>query len=355
MSEHGLLRDIGSMRVVLFVVALVGLSVSAWADTVRMRSSAVVDADRPVVVSDVAVVEGDEASKAAGAVIAASPAELVDVRDGVARVTIEAVKRAMAESGVMLARVGVSGNACVVRIRGGVVVPAAPEEKPDAEPAFEMIDASGPVRVRTRVVESIARTYGVEREAVRVVFDPRDEPLLSMEEGAKTVIVRPMTTGSSARPVVEVRVVSGERTVASGTVGAEVEIRKRVVVAVGDIARHSEELASLVRADERWMAPGGSTVIENAGAVLGQRASRRIRAGEVLRQTDVEGIVAVRRGEVVVVECIRNGVSVQTRARALGDGRIGDRVECRLESSAKSFVGTVDAVGRVVVHAGAES
>mgnify|MGYP001477072277 CR=1 FL=1 len=335
----------------VFVAALVALATGALADSVRLRSTVVLDANQPVVLSDIAVLEGDEALAAAGAVIAPIASDLVSTRDGVARVSMDRVRRVLRDSGVMVARIGISGNECIVRLRG-VAKPVAEEEKKEEEPeprAFQTVHETGLSTVRTRVVEAIARTYGTDRDGVRVLFDPRDEELLAIEEGGQSVIVRPVTTSSSSRPLVDVRVIAGERTVASGMVSAEVEVRRRVVVAVGDIARHCDTLEALVRTDDRWMAPSGAVLVESTGAVVGQRASRRIRAGEVLRASDLEGVLAVLRGEVVSVVCIRNGVSVQTRARAQGDGRIGDRVECRIEGSRKSFVGTVDAVGRVVV------
>ena len=336
----------GAGAIVLLVVGGV-----ARGDAVRVRSSVVLDADAPVRVSDVAVVEGDEAVRAGAVILADRPGALAEAADGRMVVSIERVRRALADAGFLVARMAISGNACVVRVRGASVPPVAEEAPAAAEREFQTI-GDGPVTVRTRITEMIAQTYGVDRDAVRVLFDPRDETLLCMEEAGTSVIVRPLTTASSARPIVEVRVLSGERTVASGTVTAEVEIRRMVVVATGDMPRHSDELASLVRSEERWMAPGGAALVEGTGDVLGMRSSRRIRAGEVLRQTDIEGVIAVVRGEVVVVECVRNGVSIQTRARAMGDGRIGDRVECRIEGSRKSFVGTVDAVGRVVVQVG---
>ena len=100
------------------------------------------------------------------------------------------------------------------------------------------------------------------------------------------------------------------------------------------------------------MAPGGAPVLAHAGEVDGQRAARRLRTGDVVVQSDIEGVIAVKRGEVVVVECVRNGIALQAKARAMGDGRVGDRVECRVGDSKKTFVGTVDAVGRVVVVLG---
>lgn len=340
--------------VAMFATVLMVVATGALADSVRLRSTVVLDANQPVVLSDIAALEGDEALAAASAVIAASASELVSTRDGVARVTIDRVRRVMRDSGVMVARIGISGNECIVRLRG-VAQPMVEETKEEEKPAprtFQTVNETGLSTVRTRVVEAIARTYGTDREGVRVLFDPRDEELLAIEEGGQSVIVRPVTTSSSSRPVVDVRVIAGERTVASGMVSAEVEVLRRVVVAVGDIARHCDTLEALVRTDDRWMAPSGAALVESTGAVVGQRASRRIRAGEVLRATDLEGVLAVLRGEVVSVVCIRNGVSVQTRARAQGDGRIGERVECRIEGSRKSFVGTVDAVGRVVVEVG---
>ena len=354
-AQRGFGSRIGAIAV--FIAALATMAGSALADSVRLRSTVVLDATQPVVLSDIAALEGDEAMAAASAVIAASASELVSTRDGVARVTIDRVRRVMRDSGVMVARIGISGNECIVRLRG-VAQPVVEEKTEEEKPAprtFQTVNETGLSTVRTRVVEAIARTYGTDRDGVRVLFDPRDEELLAIEEGGQSVIVRPVTTSSSSRPVMEVRVIAGERTVASGMVSAEVEVLRRVVVAVGDIARHSDALEGLVREDDRWMAPSGAALVESTGAVFGQRASRRIRAGEVLRATDLEGVLAVLRGEVVSVVCIRNGVSVQTRARAQGDGRIGDRVECRIEGSRKSFVGTVDAVGRVVVEVGGTS
>ena len=343
-------------RAMVACAVMVTVSTTVFADEIRLRSSVVLDANRPVVVGDVAVLTGDEAIKGAGAVIAPSAGELAKDASGRGSVTIARVREALANSGVMVARIAMSGSTCVVRIASPVGVPApaplgAEPEAPKAS-AYTIDSEAGPITVRRRVAESIARTYGVGEGDVRMTFEPRDEQLLSIEEGGRAVIVRPMTTGNSARPLMEVRVVSGERVVASGTVAAEVEVWRTVVIAAGDIARHSPIQPGMVREESRWMAPGGAPVLAHAGEVGGQRAARRLRTGDVVVQSDIEGVIAVKRGEVVVVECVRNGIALQAKARAMGDGRVGDRVECRVGDSRKTFVGTVDAVGRVVVVLG---
>jgi len=231
-------------------------------------------------------------------------------------------------------------------------VPERPSAKPGAGPVYAALATGAPATVRTRVLESIARTYGVGPTELRAVFDPRDELVLDMQEAARTIIVRPSTTGSSARPMVEVRVVEGERVISSAMICADIELFRPVVVAGADITRHQEIRSGMVREEYRWMSPGTAPLVSALSEVEGQRAVKRLRMGDLVTISDIEGVTVVKRGELVVVECVRNGISLQAKARALADGCIGDRVECRVGDSKKTFIGTVDAVGRVVVVLG---
>lgn len=85
-------------------------------------------------------------------------------------------------------------------------------------------------------------------------------------------------------------------------------------------------------------------LFDDAERVLGQEASRTIRAGEPLSSANCRGQVLVRRGEAVEVVSGGGGVTVRLQAIARSDGRHGDLVDVEALDRRERFAARV--VGR---------
>lgn len=330
------------------VVSVLALCTAAMAGSVRLRGSARVDGPGPVTLGMVASLEG-VGDDAAGIVVVEDPASA----RGEARwleIGIEDVRRALDEAGIGAARVAVSGSSCVVRFVGA---PVGQDEEPAGKESKvrrpTVVAERGSDTVRGHVVELLETMFGVEGEELRVLFEERDEALLATRVWGRRVVVRPGTGAGSSRVLVDVRVFSGESMVDGRTISVEVEVLRRVLVLEREIERHGVIGPGDVREVEMWVSPRGAEGLETAAEVVGRRARRVLRAGEVLESRDTEAAMAIKKGEMVQVYCLRGGIGVQARGRALESGAIGDSIECRLVSSKSSFVGRVDGEGRVVV------
>lgn len=335
--------------IVIFVVLMLVCIGDALGDTVRLRTSVAAERGGPVTLGMLAQLDGERAEGLRGLVVL-ERAEPETAGEAWIELDLERVRSAVREAGVGEALLAFSGDTCLVRLRGVRAQPVArgggANEEPDAKP--EIVDLGGSATVRTRFASLLAEIYGVEARDLRLKFATTDEELLSMSEHGRRVIVRPTSSRSSARASAEVRVLSGERTIASGTVSAEVEVRRRVLVAGGDVDRGDTLRGSMVREVEMWVTPGGgeATRLEQA---VGMTMQTKLREGDVVRAGDLESPVVVQRGDLVDVIALNGGVSVQVKARARSEGRVGERIELRLEGSRRSFVARVDGPGRAVI------
>ena len=351
----GVIRSV--MVGVAVACALLVWAAGAAAGTVRLKGSALVAPGGPVVLRDLAELTGADADLGDVVIVSDSGGK----RGSAAWITVDVgdVRAALEKAGVSAGRVAVSGGRCVVRFAGAGLgeetkksATATPTQAP-AQPARrpEVVDTGGPATVRTRIVEMLDRMYGVESDpsSLRVRFDEGDEALLAMEEWGRRVLVRPGTSGTGGRVLVEVRVLSGDQIVESRTIGVDVEIRRRVLVLTADVGRRDEISEAMVRETEMWVSPRGAGGPTSTAEVVGQRARKPLDAGDVLRSGDVEPSIVVARGSAVTVFCLKGGIGVQARGRAMADGREGEMIECHLTDSRKAFLARVDGPGRVVV------
>jgi len=321
----------------------------AWGDAVRLRPSACIKAGEPITLGDVAELEGERARAFTNAVLVEDPA-LRSLGRGWVEIGIDEVRLALRDADARPARVAVSGAACVVRVleaeRAAEPVPETPA--PEAVPA-RSIDPEGAPTVATEVARVLSQVLGVDWQSLRLRFDQADRPFADRTVVGLKAAVTPMSS-AGARMVLVVRLFAGDSLVEQRTVGVEAEVKRSVVVLRADVARRrtiESEALSLV---EMWVAPGGSPPVESIDEAAGSLARTRLETGAVLRRDVIEAAIAVRRGELATVHCLRGGVVLQTRARARRDGRVGEVIEFRVDGSARSFNARISAPGIAVAN-----
>jgi len=285
----------------------------------------------------IAVLAGDDAAEL-GAV------EIVEHARG--RVTVDEVRAALDRAGVNWGRVELHGGVC--RLRRGV--PRLETRRSDSgasgeEPA--VVDLSGAPTVRTRVAKMLGDLYGVENEALRVRFDPRDSAFLDSAGGRFEVTIG--AGSASERVAVVVTVFDGDEITESRTVRADVRVRRRVLVLGRDLARNEAVSAAALRAEERWVSPAGSPVVAEQENAAGMLARTRLGAGTVLREAHLTRPVLVKRNQLVTVLCLSGSVAVRVEARAMDDGKEGDLIEFRVDRKSTPFRARVSGAGVAVV------
>lgn len=324
----------------------------AIAGSVSLRTSAVVSQrERGVRLADVAKLEGSDAT-AFSELLVIDASEVASQHSAWLEVGIDSVRAALKRAGANMGRIAISGATCLVRIDA----PQAKEpEKADAdqqpqEQAAQIIAPEALPTIRGRVADALADLFGVTRSEIRFKFDPRDDALLAQTEWGRRVAVQPVSGASSSRVVVEVRIYLGERLIESRSVRVDVEIRRRVVTLLQTVQRKAELTSDVLAEGMQWLAPGGAAPISSIKQAVGSVARTRLEAGGVLRESEIEAAIVIRRNELVTVHCLRAGFEVRSRARASRDAAVGDVIEFTLEGSRRPFMARVDAPGRAVVN-----
>lgn len=339
------------IRQILHWIVVVGLllvgACPACADEVRLRPSVTASGDQRLTLGEVAVLDGPHAEALAGITIFEG-ASALDRSRGWAEVGIGEVRHALRQANTSLGRVALSGGRCVIRLSDVGARPQRTDE-PMATRAPEVVEVGDFATVRSEIARAMAHSLGVGPLDVRLLFDDRDEPFLGFGEDSGRIVVDPIGAVGSERVLVRARLVADERIVAERSLSVMVEVRRPVVMLLHDVARGQVLMASDLVCEAQWVRPTGFQTFSSVDEAAGTAARKRISGGSILRSEDVELPVLVKRGELVTVVCLSNGVAIQTLARSRADGRLGELVELRRDGSSESFTARVDGRGRVVI------
>jgi flagella basal body P-ring formation protein FlgA len=330
------------IRAIVLILVLVGSCV-ARAGTVTLRQSAIFDGHGSLTLGDVADLDGED-------VRALSEVELGGLEGAgrVHEVTLDRVRDALDAHGVNWGRVALRGASCTVRLtRQGRA--QNEDEKEESRRIAEPVDIDMPPTVRTRVAVLLCRLFGVENADLRVLFDDGDEVFLDTPEWGRRIEVQPNSVGASSRQSLTVRVYEGEHLVESRTIRADVTIRRRVVVVGSGLARREVIERGDVSLQTLWMEPDGTPPVARLEDAVGMLTQSRVKAGSVLRESQIEMPVLVRRGERVTVHCLNGGVALRVQARALRDGKRGEQIECVLDGRDRTFTARVSDRGVAVM------
>lgn len=325
-----------SARRVAALVALVLLLLTprlALAEgTITLRGVARVDASAPILLGDVAELDGGDAVTLAESVIAPAGQRP-------ATVTLAQVRSVLEAGGANLGRLTLRGSAC------SVLAPVVP---PTATPAETPAPAGD--TVRSVVAARIAELLAVGPADLRLTFESRDDALLGVPAQDRTVAVQP--AGEGDRLPMAVRVYEGDRIVAQGQVRVTVLVRRRVLVTTAALSRGAAIRASGLLEEERWLPPSSDPA---DGADLdGQVLKNRLGVGQVVEMQDIEPPLVVKRGDVVAVDCLSGAFSVRTTARALSAGRLGEVIQFQSLGSKHTFRARVSGPGLAVTLAPGE-
>lgn len=186
------------------------------------------------------------------------------------------------------------------------------------------------------------------RIELQPVAVPRD---LAVADEPAELKPRPVAAVLAPRMTVWVDVGGAGRVQRSVAVVFEVAVYGPVVVAARDIPAGASLLSGDVEVRERNMAAAAPSQKNPARNFSdGQRLRRPIRAGEVLTAAHTEAIPDVVRGGWAVLETRQAGLSVQSRAEVLQDGRTGQMVQVKPVNATASLLARVAGPGRVEMY-----
>ncbi len=151
------------------------------------------------------------------------------------------------------------------------------------------------------------------------------------------------------RVPITVALYSGERLMKRSVVSPYVRETMRVVSAGRNLARGAILSTSDVRTVDVDAARVPNDAIADADSVVGLRAKRSLRKGQVLRDSAIEGVPVVERGDRVTLVLESGRLTIQAVGRAQEAGTIGDWIRVENLDSKRELSGRVDREGRVHV------
>ncbi|MFG0305994.1 MAG: flagellar basal body P-ring formation chaperone FlgA [Phycisphaerales bacterium JB040] len=308
--------------------------------SVTLRPGVRVEANTPVTLADVASIQGPDADRLSALVVGENRDELRG-EVGVARVR-ELVLTHLPESAVV-----VRGTACTLIVRGDTARNDRNRGDRVSEPELPGPEGS----VRGQIEAHLLALYGVDEQSARFTFEERDAALLGRSVAGRAVELR--VTGSGRRVPLSVAVYEGARVVVEGTVRVEVQLKRDVALAAGDLDRGAVLGPRDLVIESRWV-DADADVVEAAEAI-GRVVRRRVRTGEALVGSELESPVVVHRGDVVMIRSVVGAAAVRLRGRALADARAGEVIEFESagatasRSDRRRYSATVLGPGRAII------
>jgi flagella basal body P-ring formation protein FlgA len=126
------------------------------------------------------------------------------------------------------------------------------------------------------------------------------------------------------------------------------KIYREVVIAKQPLQRGSQIDLAQVQLKEMDVAMLHSQYFTSTSALQGKQVKRPVREGTVISADFIEEPIAVRRGDSITIVANSGGLTVKMQGTALGDGRLGEQISVRNQSSERVIKATVRGQGEVV-------
>ena len=311
---------------------------AAAGQEVRLRPKARISAEQ-IRLADVADVRGLGIPAREAVVLCLSP----DRTAG--EVTLADVRSALRKAGVNTVPICFAGaSRCAVRRRlppeAGVPARVPPETAPRGAAPPPAAEPAGLRRtIGWRIRRQAADQLGVEIDGVVVTFKRANAEVAGERPESVIGLTSRDTHGLGRRRWRVIYVKDGRKR--HHYLSGEVSLRRAVVVATRSLAARQEigpdDVKKVVCSDA-----GADDLMTDLVAVVGQRTTRRIRAGRPIAAKDLTAPLLVRRGQETRVTC---GV-VRISAKALSKGKAGDLVQFENLDSGKRFWAVVAGPGR---------
>ncbi|MGH7243992.1 MAG: flagellar basal body P-ring formation chaperone FlgA [Phycisphaerales bacterium] len=343
----------GIAKVGLLMAAVSAAAHTLRADTILLRSSA--RAATPVVLRDVATLEGADA-EALGDLIVLELAK--DTK--VVSLSIEDIRTALngSKSDIRWGKIALSGDSCSIRVIAEKKEAPAPAAEPAPAPVPTIKLPVGPTwhvvsdmhdeSLRSAIGARLVSFLQAEPGDVRVAFSDGDNTLLDTPSSGRTLDIQP--TGLGAIVPVLIRIFEGEKVVAAGTAKVRIEQKLNVVGATRALHRGDLVTKEVVFSENRWTTPGERLATE--ATVVGSIIKNRLQPGDLFLDSDVEAAILVKRGDIVNIACLAGSIVMNTKARAMANGRENETIEFTpLRNSKSRVTARIVAAGQAVINA----
>ena len=348
-KDCDMMKASNQFKVGLLIAIIAGVSQSALAESVELWRDAAITDDQ-IYLRDVCTLsQFDEAvlDRFYSIAIAKAP----EIGESAA-VSMAEIRRVLSDNGLNPALTTFKGATdCQVKRLARTF-----ESEPNQGTA-QVADASGNNGTQhggRTLREVIEADLGSDAESlggwVEVVYGKSVGSMLEMREGEFEFEIHRTNDKQLGLVSMDVIVYAQGKEVQRVGVVADVTFVKPTVVAARPInlnATVSKRDVSIVNKSYKRFESAG---FASADAVVGQRAKRFIRVGEIVRDRNLEPVPLVKRGQIVQVHSKAGGVVIESVGRVMKAGAYGDVIELQTADRAKrKFTAMVTGPGLVSV------
>lgn len=184
-----------------------------------------------------------------------------------------------------------------------------------------------------------------QADTTRIRFDNRFNTLLNTPTSDR--IVELTEIGRSAKMHVRFAIYEQDTIIAQGTLYADVEIKRSVLVAKRQIRRRELIDQSMTTIETRWLASTEPIIDPKTSAGLESKTT--IQPGKIIMQSMLIEPIIIKRGQLVSAKCIIGQTIVTKVVRAKESGKIGDIIELESKDRKSQFTAKVVGPGRVLI------
>lgn len=197
-------------------------------------------------------------------------------------------------------------------------------------------DAPAPASLRGLLMNDLATRLNVPREQLQLDFKQSDEKLLVMSAPQFAFELDPVRVRNLGEVAWNVNITAGKNKQRVAIVAVARMWQNQLLaakpIAVKQVIQADDLIERRVLVDRL---PDAPTVAKEQ--VLGQQASRDIKAGMVLTAKLVDPIPLVRAGQLITITLSQGNIQIKTVARALEGGAYGQTIRVKNEMTKEVF------------------
>jgi flagella basal body P-ring formation protein FlgA len=337
--------------------ALLANTALSPADSITLRQSIrLTGGASAVLLRDVADLEGAEALAFADVEVGRAPAgRLMEI-------SVADVRRALDDAGAHWGKVNLNGRSVMIRPGRDPVAAAPLAMTPvDIQPIAiaQNIDAGRDERlasemahqptVRGAIANLIISHVRIDPGDLQLGFDRADNDLLDTQTVSARFEIQPLGNLNGDRIEMTVRLWQGGKVQRSSNVSLTPMRRIRAAILRDDVDKDQMITEMDVIEAEHWLPPSQAAQTVNRVSAIGRIATKRMKAGEVVREKSIRREVMIKRGDLVTVRCLVGGAVIALQAEARAEGGEGDTIEFRKQGERDTFQATITGRSEAVV------
>lgn len=213
-------------------------------------------------------------------------------------------------------------------------------------PAIAWAQAYPLTQLKQDIANFLAAEYQqVDHERIDIKVSNLDNRLRLTNCAQAVEFINQDQTGMGGNISVKAACNSGK--VWSVHVPAQVTIYREIPIALRDIARGEVISRAHITSKIVNISSIRQAFLADTQAIVGKEAKRNIGSGEPFRTALLDAPTAVKRGELVTLESLAGSIKVSSAGTAITDGRIGQKIRVRNNSSERIISGVVISQGLV--------